>query len=325
MIQPEFMPINDDINGIVKIPLSKSTENDERSGAITPGGINTIKNIFFDKLHGRPESWAELCFDSDSEDESQETEQKSDFKDKSEETQQKSESVQTKLEKLQNNYQSISGFLDESRIPTDDNFSKILAHLIAAMFFRYFKPFCEYRSFRKEIKDFYDFPQNKISNKKKCKNIDENKVIFKEFIPIFNAILKLVKNAMHIPCSESKILEFQIDLENESKNIDCAVWRRCVALAFLIECYHLIMIFLHQKVEKNPTHILKFVQFGNFEIIAIENPDFPYEDELNKLLKTFDTLKSNTNLRLFVSIYYQIKDDLEKIMEQANLEFLKNK
>lgn len=305
MTQTEFMPINDDINGC-KNPLSKSTENDERTGAMTPGAITNIKDILSKKPHGRID-WTEFC--SDSEDES---EQNSESKDESEET---------PLETLKNNYQSISTILDELRIPTDDNFIKRITLLLIVICCRFSIQICEYRSFRTEIQDFFGFSQNKTLNKKMCKNINENKVITKEFIPIFNAILRLVKNAIHIPCTESKISEFQMDLETDSKNIDDNIFRRSVPRAFLIECYHLLMIFLHQKVEKNQTHLLKFVKFGNFDKnIAIENPDFPYDVELNKLLTTFDTLKSNTNLSLFVSIYYQIKDDLENIVNSVNLE-----
>lgn len=253
---------------------------------------NDIKN-----QHGRID-WAESC--SDSEDESEET-----------------------LETLKNNYQSIYMILDKSRIPTDDNFSKRITLLLIVICCRFSIKICEYRSFRKEIQDFFGFSENKTLNKK---NINENKVIPKEFIPIFNAILRLVKNAIHIPCTESKISEFQNDLETDSENINDNIFRRSVPRAFLIECYHLLMIFLCQKVKKNQTHLLKFVQFGNFDKNnAIENPDFPYDDELNKLLTKFDTLKSYINLSLFVSIYYQIKDDLEKIVEKANLEYSQKK
>lgn len=310
MSETDFMPINNNTDNNVNIIKKEVIPNDFLR-TISPETLDSINNNLigekFILINGiKRDNWA-YSSDDDSEDE---TEQKS----------------VSKLEKLQKNYQSISSILDESTIPTDDNFSKRITLLLIVICCRFSIQICEYRSFRTEIQDFFGFTQNKILNKKMCKNVNENKVIPKEFIPIFNAILRLVKNAIHIPCTESKISEFQMDLETDSKNIDNNIFRRSVFRAFLIECYHILMIFLHQKVEKNQTHLLKFVKFGNFDKnIAIENPDFPYDVELNKLLTTFDTLKSNTNLSLFVSIYYQIKDDLEKIVEKANLEYSQNK
>lgn len=134
---------------------------------------------------------------------------------------------QTAFKQLEEKYESISGFVNKSKIPTNDNFCERITLLIIVICCRFSIQICEYRSFNTDIKDFFDFP-----NKKKCKNINKNKVIPIEFRPIFDDILILVKKSKHIPCKESIILDFQEDLKTDSENINTNIFRRSVPRAF---------------------------------------------------------------------------------------------
>ena len=80
MSETHFISINNNDNELVKDQFLKSTENNERTGAITPGGIKNVLNQVL-----RRRNWCEL--DSDSEDED-EVEDEDEDEQKSEETKQ---------------------------------------------------------------------------------------------------------------------------------------------------------------------------------------------------------------------------------------------
>ena len=209
MSETDFIPINDGINGLDKNPLLiKSTEN-ERTGAITPGGITNIKSILskprdrntLSKPHGRID-WVDFCSDSedepeqksDSNDESEETEQKFDSEDESEETEQKSKSndksEETVFKKLKEDYQSISSFLDKSRINIDEDFYIKITIL-----------FLNLSGFKFQIVEFKDFILKKFFE---SKNIDinslnkggKNSIIKGNNLHYFNETLDLIKSAV---------------------------------------------------------------------------------------------------------------------------------
>ena len=342
MIQTEFIPINDDINGIVKIPLSKSTENDERSGAITPGGINNIKNIL-SKPHGRID-WADFC--SDSEDESEETEQKSDSNDESEETEQKSDSKddskETVFKKLKEDYESISSFLDKLTINIDTDFYIKITIL-----------FLHLSGFKFQIVEFKDFILKKFFE---SKNIDinslnkggKNSIIKGNNLHYFNEILDLIKSAKPIPSKQDYVNEFIDFILNI--NEDDELYRHSVKKSFDIENSRILLMALGKEIPRNPIkldknnkpvlnekgqkiplEIVKMVKLADTGInIAVENSEgpnaFPYTKEFNKLKKILNSvIENDINLAIIASIYYQIKDDLEKIVEKVNLEYSENK
>jgi len=337
MSETYFKPIINDINELDKNPLLiKSTENDERSCAITPGGIKNITNTL---SHGRMD-WTEFCSDSDSddEDESEETEQKSDFEDESEETEKKSdfkdESEETASEQLKKYYELFSSFLDKSIINIDNDFCIKITIL-----------FLNLSGFKFQIVEFKDFILKKFFE---SKNIDinslnkggKNSIIKGNNLHYFNEILKLVKLAKPIPCKKHYVNEFINFIFNITE--DDELYRHSIKKSFDIEnCRILLMtlgkeiprnpIKLNEKGQKIPLEIVKMVKLADTGInIATENsegPDaFPYTEEFNKLKKILNSvIENDINLAIIVSIYYQIKDDLEKIVEKANLEYSENK
>ena len=347
MSETYFKPIINDINELDKNPLSKSTENDERTGAMTPGAITNIKDILSKKPHGRMD-WTDFCSDSDSddEDESEETEQKSESNDKSEETEQKSESndksEETAFKQLKENYKSISSFLNElKKLEIDEDFYIKITIL-----------FLNLSGFKFQIVEFKDFILKKFFE---SKNIDinslnkggKNSIIKGNNLHYVNEILDLIKSAIPFPSK----LDVVIKLINFIDNIteDDELYRHSVKKSFDIENKRILLMTLGKEIPRNPIkrnknnepvlnekgqkiplEIVKIVKLADIGInIAIENsegPDaFPYTKEFNKLKEILNSVKNDTNLAIIASIYYQIKDDLEKIVEKVNLEYSENK
>ena len=322
MIQTEFITINDDSNRLVKNPLSKSTE-EERT--ITP---RAIKNIV--KVNTR-KNW---CDDSDNDDDSEdETQQNSDSKDESEETE---------SEKLQKNHQLISSILNKKTEIIDNDFC-----IKIAIFF------LNLSGFIFQIVEFKDFILKKFFKSKNIdinslNNGDLNSIIKGNNLHYFNEILDLIKSAIPIPANPDFVVLFVVFIFNITQNDE--IYRRSVKKSFDIENLRILLMLLGKKIPSNPIkrdknnkplfnekgqkiplNIVKIINLGYTDIkFAIENsegPDaFPYIKEFNTLKKILGPeIKDNKNLAIIACLFFQIEDNLEKIVEKANLEYSQKK